>query len=72
MMTDETRTVLINMKSEKAIMTTTKQQEQKLNNLKLIQWVKNRNKVMDDYGIFMGEMDLAKEMFNLWDEKSVG
>lgn len=27
---------------------------------------------MDDYGIIIGEMDLAKEMFNLWDEKSIG
>lgn len=72
MMTDETRTVLINMKTEKAILTTTKQQEQKLNNLKLMKWVKNRSKVLDDYGSINVEMDLAKEMFNLWDEKSIG
>jgi len=72
MMTDETRTVLINMKTEKAILTTTKQQEQKLNNLKLMKWVKNRNKVLDDYGSINIEMDHAKELFNLWDEKSIG
>jgi len=72
MMSEETLTTLANLKIEKVIKLTTNAQEKKLVKNKMIQWIKSRKRMGGGAIGQLAEMEMAKELFNLWDESNMG